>query len=339
MGNVARVLRGGALLFALVSLASPATADITTVARCQKRIASAGADYAKRVIVSTVKCTEALAECQAQCEAGVYGPSCDDNPPPCCDPDDRGSNQTFAACMAEADGVCADQEAKIVKYEENKQKRIIDGCDDLTPEELCGSSGTGLNFALVNAGCLALDPNYTCNLTNLINCVGGPLQRQLIDQMSGLLSPRASDAARAANLLGAFPDLPVTYRLKEDLPSAGKVDVWQITGNAGDKVILRVKTHDDTGSGMSTLEPIVTLFGSDGTTPVADTITNSVPCSVPNTCGSQCPQIQRVLPFTGTFYAAVRANGGSGCIGGKYRLILTGRGGNAPTLVQDDITP
>jgi hypothetical protein len=338
MGNVARFLIGGALLSALVSLASPATADITSVARCQKRIAGAGADFAKRVILSTLKCTEALATCQAQCEFGLYGPSCDDVSPPCCDPDDRGSNQAFGDCMTDADGTCADQEAKIAKYEETKQKKIIDGCEELTPDELCGSQGTGLNFALVNAGCLALNPNYTCNLTNLINCVGGPLQRQLIDQISGLLSPRASDAARAANLLGAFPDLPVTYRLKEDLPSAGKVDVWQITGNAGDKVILRVKTHNDNGTGMSTLEPTVTLLGSDQS-PVPDTLVNSVPCSVPNTCGSECPQIQRYLPFSGTFYVAVRANGANGCTGGKYRLIFTGRGGNAPTLVQDDITP
>jgi hypothetical protein len=339
MGNVTRAaIVGGALLSALVVLAPPAAADITDVARCQKRIAGAGADYAKRVIVSTVKCTEEVAICQAQCEGGLYGPSCEDAPPPCCDPDDRSSNAAFDACMTEADEVCADQEAKIAKYEENKQKKIIDGCTDLTIEELCGAQSTGLNFALVNAGCLALDPGYTCNLTNLINCVGGPLQRQFIDQISGLLSPRAGEAVKAANLQSVFPDLPVAYRVKEDLPAAGRADIWSITGQAGDKVIIRVKTRNDAG-GFSTIAPSVVLLGTDGTTPVADTTINNVPCSVPNTCGSQCPQLQRVLPFTGTFYAAVRADGANGCVGGKYRLIITTRAGTPPTLVQDDVTP
>jgi hypothetical protein len=320
----------------LLALASPATADITSVARCQRKIANAGADYAKRVIVTTLKCTEEVAKCQVQCEEGVFGPSCESNPPPCCDPDDRASNATFDACMTDADTFCAGQEAKIAGYEVNKQNKIVASCSDLTQDELCGATGNGLNFALVNAGCLALNPGYTCNLSNLIGCLGGPLQRQLVDQISGLLSPRASDAVRVASLQSAFPDLPVTYKLREDLPAANKVDVWAITGRAGDKIIVRVKTRDDTGSGQSTIEPTVVLLGTDQATPVSDTLVNNVPCSVPNSCGSQCPQVQRVLPFTGTFYAAVRANGGNGCGGGKYRLVVTMPGGTAPVLVADD---
>lgn len=337
MGTVARgVVFGAALLFAL---ASPAAADITSVARCQKKIATAGADYAKRVIVTTLKCTEAIAKCQVQCDLGAFGPSCDDSAPPCCDSDDRASNATFAACMADTDEYCADQEGKIDGYEETKQNKIIAACAELTQEELCGATGNGLNFALVNAGCLALNPNYTCTLGNLINCLGGPLQRQLIDQITGLLSPRASDAVRAGNLQSAFPDLPVTYKVREDLPAAGKVDLWAITGDAGDKVIVRVKTHDDTGSGQSTLEPTVVLLAADQTTPIADTTLNTVPCSVPNTCGGQCPQFQRVLPFSGTFYAAVRASGANGCAGGKYRLIVTMPNSSPPVLVADDVNP
>lgn len=332
------VTRAALAVVLLLALAAPAPADITSVARCQKKIATAGADYAKRVIVTTLKCTEEVAECQVQCEEGVFGPSCENNPPPCCDPDDRGSNTTFDNCMDDADEYCADQEAKIALYETTKQNKIVASCTELTQEELCGATGNGLNFQLVNAGCLALDPGYTCSLPNLINCLGGPLQRQLIDQISGLLSPRASDAARVANLQSAFPDLPVTYKLREDLPAAGTVDVWSITGQAGDKVIVRIKTKDDTGSGQSTLEPAITLLGSDQSTPVADTSVNAVPCSVPNTCGTSCPQIQRVLPFNGTFYMAVRAAGGNGCGGGKYRLIVTTPGGAAPALVGDDVT-
>jgi hypothetical protein len=336
MGIAARAfVAGAALVFAL---ASPAAADIMSVARCQKKIATAGADYAKRVIVTTLKCTEEVAECQVQCDEGVFGPSCDDNPPPCCDSDDRSSNATFDACMTDADDFCAGQEAKIVSYEESKQNKIIAACTDLTQDELCGATGNGLNFALVNAGCLALNPQYTCSLDNLINCLGGPLQRQLIDQISGLLSPRASDAVRGGNLQSAFPDLPVTYKLREDLPSAGKADVWKITGKAGDKVIARVKTRND-GGGVSTIEPTLVLLNGDQSTPVADTTVDSVPCAVTNTCGSQCPQLQRVLPFNGTFYFAVAASGAHSCTGGKYRLIVTGPLANPPQLVQDDVTP
>jgi hypothetical protein len=337
MSAFSRAAVAGSVL--LLALATPAAADITSVARCQKKIATAGADFAKHVIVTTLKCTEEVAECQVQCDAGVFGPSCEDSGPPCCDSDDRSSNQTFSDCMDEADEVCADQDVKIAKYEETKQSKITASCLGLTQDELCGATGNGLNFALVNAGCLALNPFYTCTLDNLINCLGGPLQRQLIDQISGLLSPRASDAARVANLQSAFPDLPVTYKLREDLPAAGKVDLWAISGQAGDKVIVRVKTKDDNGSGMSTLEPQVVLLAADQSTEVADTVINNVPCSVPNTCGTQCPQFQRTLPFSGTFYAAVRSAGGNGCAGGKYRLIVTKPGISVPTLVADDVTP
>ena len=334
--KIARAVVAGAMS---IALAVPAAADITSVARCQKKIATAGADYAKRVIVETLKCTEEVAECQVQCDEGVFGTPCDDGGPPCCDSDDRGSNAAFDACMTAADAYCAGREQKIAGFETTKQNKIVAACTELSQEELCGAQGNGLNFALVNAGCLALDSSYTCSLANLINCLGGPLQRQLIDQISGLLSPRASDAARVANLQSAFPDLPITYKLREDLPAAGKVDLWSITGQAGDKVIVRVKTRDDTGGGQSTIEPSIVLLGADQTTPVADTLVNSVPCSVPNTCGGQCPQLQRTLPFSGTFYAAVRASGTNGCAGGKYRLVVTKPGGAAPTLVADDVTP
>jgi len=323
-----------------LTLAAPAGADITSVARCQKKIATAGADYAKRVIVTTLKCTEKVAECQVQCDQGVFGPSCDNSPPPCCDSDDRSSNDEFAACMTESDAYCAEQDGKINDYEATKQNKIISACSDLSQDELCGATGNGLNFALMNAGCLALNPGYVCNLSNLINCLGGPLERQLIDQVSGLLSPRASDTMQAsASLKGYFPDLPVTFRLREDLPAAGKADIWEIDGKAGDKIIVRVKTHDDTGTGMSTLEPVVTLLGSDQSTPVADTTLDTVPCSVPTTCGGQCPQFQRVLPFDGKFYAVVRASGAHGCAGGKYRLVVNAPGNDAPSLIGDDVDP
>ena len=81
---------------------------------------------------------------------------------------------------------------------------------------------SGLNFATLNAGCQALDPNYTCNLTNLVNCVGGPLERALLEQISATLSPRSSDAVAALNLHALFPDIPITRKVKGTVP-AGRV--------------------------------------------------------------------------------------------------------------------
>src|SRR5262249_18476453 len=162
-------------------------------------------------------CTQKIGICQVQCEQGLYGP---------CDPDDRGSNASFDECMTGADAECAKQNANIARYETLKQAHITSGCEELTQDELCGASTQGLNFVALNAGCQALDPNYTCNLTNLINCVGGPLERQLADQVSALLDPRAPDAIQASSTStqALFPSLPITRKRKEDV-AAGKVDL------------------------------------------------------------------------------------------------------------------
>jgi hypothetical protein len=320
----------------LLACAATADASIVEVAKCQKKIAIAGANFAKRVIEATLKCTEAVSECQVQCEEGVYGAPCDPAPPPCCDPDDRSSNATFNACMNDADEACASQTAKIAGYEATKQEKILSACQLVTPEELCGAQGNGLNFAALNGGCLSLDPGYTCTLNNLIACLGGPLERALVDQISALLDPRAPDVVAALNLQSAFPDIPVARKAKGQVPS-GKVDVWSISGEAGDDIKLHVQTRDDNGNDTSTLQPVVTLLASDGSTPVADTSLNGEPCRIPNSCGSTCPQLHRRLPFTGTFYVAI--HGGGGCNGGKYRLIVVSPSGAVPVLVHDDVDP
>lgn len=323
----------------------PAGADITSVARCQKKLATAGAQFAVKVIKSTLKCTNEIVECQVQCEQGVFGPVCTSNPPPdppgCCDPDDVEpfENSAFAECMANADTVCAQQDVLMAKAEVNKQTKIISGCSTLAPEELCGAQTDGLNFATLNAGCQALDPNYTCSLNGLITCIGGPLERRLTDQISFLLNPRAGDAISALGLQASFPGIPVTRRLKEDIPDAGKVDVWRLTGLAGDEVIVTVKTRDDTGSTQSTLRPTVVLLGSDLSTPVPDTIQNTAGCGVPNVCGTSCPQFRRQLPFNGNFYALVGGQNVGGCDGGKYKLVVTSPAAITPVLVFDDVTP
>jgi len=332
-----RALFGGTLLL-LVS-ATPGKAftipEVQTVARCQKQFAGAGAKFAEKVIRATLKCTNAVIECQVQCDYGVFGPSCDTSPPPCCDSDDPGSNVAFGECMDEADQECADQNAKIALFETQKQAKITNACSALTQEQLCGANGDGLNFATLNAGCQALIPGYTCNLSNLLDCVGGPMQRSLAEQISGLLDPRAPDAVAALGLHGVFSGLAVTRKVKEDVP-AGKVDVWAITGQAGDDIAVRVKTRDDNGNGTSNLHPTLTLLGSD-LTAVADTNVRNVSCTVPNGCGAPCQAFVRSLPFNGTYYVAVRAVSGGGCTGGGYRLVVTSPDGVTPTLVQDDI--
>src|SRR5262249_51546307 len=163
---------------------------------------------------STLKCTNEVAECQVQCDFGVFGPSCDSSPPPCCDSDDPGSNQAFGECMDHANTICSQENAKIPVYEDQKTNGISSACIALTPEELCGANGEGLNFALLNAGCLALDPNYQCSLAGLTSCIGGPLEHQIADQISALLDPRAGDAIAALNLQSKFPDIPVARKVK-----------------------------------------------------------------------------------------------------------------------------
>ncbi len=75
---------------------------------------------------------------------------------------------------------------------------------------------------------------------------------------------------RAPAICKRRPGLALTYKVRDDLPAAGRADVWKITGDAGDEVIVRVKTRDDTGGNQSTLQPQVVLLGADQTTPVAD---------------------------------------------------------------------
>ncbi len=335
-----------AALAALVSvmLAASASADVSDpaaiarIAGCQKKIASAGARFAQQVIRDTLKCTNEVAKCQVQCELGAFGPPCDTNPPPCCDSDDPDSTQGFHDCMAAADETCSEMDTKIVQQEAVKQSKITAGCSALTQDELCGAQGNGLNFASLNAGCLALNPGYQCDLPSLVQCVGGPLERQLVDQISSLLDQRAGDAVAALNLESIFPGIPVARKVKGQV-AAGKVDVWSITGQAGDEIKVRVLTRDDNGNDTSNLAPAVALMTGPSSSNVADTNVRSVQCPVPSVCGATCPTFQRTLPFDGTFYLAVQASSMGSCTGGKYKLIVVSPGGSVPTLVADDVNP
>ena len=62
-----------------------------------------------------------------------------------------------------------------------------------------------------------------------------------------------------------------------------------------------------------------------------------MPCNVPNVCGSGCPELKRVLPFSGTYHVAVGAATGDSCAGGGYKLVVTSPGGSLPALVMDDV--
>src|SRR5438309_696502 len=152
------------------------------------------------------------------------------------------------------------------------------------------------------------------------------------------LDPRAPEAVAALNLQSHFPDIPVTRKVKDMVP-AGKVDVWSVTGHAGDQILARVRTGDDTGADMSTLHPGLTLLQSDGSTPVTSTNVRTVDCPVTNICGSKCPVLKRTLPFDGTFYLAVSAVADGSCTGGKYKLVVTSPNGSTPQLVADDVDP
>lgn len=312
--------------------------EVQQVARCQRAIAAAGASFAMKNIRAVLKCTNGVAECQIQCDYGVFGPSCNSSGPPCCDSDDPGSNAAFGECMADADANCTSQDEHIAAYEAAKQQKITTSCSSLSTDQLCGANGEGLNFALLSAGCQALDPNWVCGLPGILSCVGGPMQQNLADQISTLLDPRAPEAVTALGIQNRFEGIPSTRKAKEDVP-AGKADVFAITGHAGDEIVVRVKTTDDTGSGTSTLRPILQLLNTDMTSPVANTDVRQVPCAVTNVCGSTCPIFRRVLPYDGTFFIAVAGGGGGSCTGGAYRLIVTSPTGAVPTLVADDVNP
>jgi hypothetical protein len=324
-------------LFAfVVTLPAAASADINDIVRCQKKIAGAGASFAKTTIRATLKCTTEIAECQILCDQGAFGPPCATNPPPCCDPDDPESNAGFAACLDQAQVVCDAQTVKIANAEIKKQTRITNRCAALTEEELCGGETPGLTFATLNAGCLALDPGYVCNLPNMVECVGGPLERAFLDQISAVLAPRSGDAVAVLNLQTQFPDIPVRRKVTGTL-AEGTADVYTITGNAGDEVRVRVQTRRDNGSPISSLRPVLSFLGEDGTTPVGDTLVHETQCSVPNVCGSLCPELKRTLPFSGTFHIVIQAAGGGGCTGGRYRLVFVSPNGEVPLQIWDDI--
>ena len=102
--------------------------EVEQVGRCQKGIASAGAKFALKSIRATLKCTNAVTDCQVQCDYGVFGPSCNSSGAPCCDSDDTGSNTAFAFCMADATTLCAEQNANINGDELTKQAKIVQTC-------------------------------------------------------------------------------------------------------------------------------------------------------------------------------------------------------------------
>ena len=166
--------------------------EVEQIGRCQKGIASAGAKFALKTIRATLRCTNAVTECQVQCDYGVFGPSCNTSAPPCCDSDDTSSNSAFGLCMLEANSVCTEQTDNIAEFEASKQARIIASCSSLTQEQLCGANGDGLNFALpsVTVGGKAC-PVVTALLTStIIECTlpGGSGTVDVVVTNSGNLS-------------------------------------------------------------------------------------------------------------------------------------------------------
>ncbi len=311
-----------------------ADAELQKLLRCQKTIARAGARYAFTVVTRTLKCTNAVVACQVDCDNGVFGPSCATNPPPCCDSDDPSSNQQFQSCMDDANATCAQEQSRIDLAEARKRKKIENACETLSIDQLCGTADTpGLNFDTLVAGCEALIPGWTCGLQGILDCVGGPLQQALGEEIGGLLDPRASQALPAAGVSG-FSGIARTVKLKESL-GPGKMDVWSIQGQADEKIRVAVDTLDE-GGGVSGLEPRITYVGTDGSTPVQSTAVVSFSCSTPNSCGQPCPAFKRRFPFDGTFFLVVEAAQDNGCGGGAYRLIVTTDDGTVPTLVVDD---
>lgn len=321
-----------AVVAALVMLSPPTAsaqnADLKELIKCQNRIAKSGAKFASTVISKTLKCTNEVVECQINCENGVYGEPCD--------PDDRNSNAEFGECMDDADETCATQQEKIDTAEFKKRVKIVAACSPLSEEQLCGANTPGLNFESLAAGCEAIIPDWECNLPGILDCVAGPLQQQLGEQMAALLDPRAGEALSASGVttVGGIAQTQKVF----GMVGPGAVDVWAIDGVADQEITVRVKTLD-AGGGVSGLEPKLTYVSFDGTTPVANTQVVPISCGVPNSCGQPCSAFTRRFPFSGTFFLAVEAETANGCGGGEYRLAVTTTGGATPVLVADDTGP
>lgn len=326
--------------------AHPALADVAHLASCQKKINAEGAKFAQKTIKSTLKCSAATDQCLINCEAGIYGPVCDEQglPNGCCDAENPSSNPDFQTCLAQAQSVCDSEAAKIVKWELDKQTHIRTACSPplVSSNEICNTNTPGLHFATVSAGCEAIIPGWHCNgLEDILTCVGGPLEKRLADQISGLLDPRAGDSIAllpASTSLGSFP---TARRVKEDLAAPLRADVWRVDGLIeGDTITVRVETRDD-GGGLATILPRVTFLDSAGPafTAVADTNLRTQTCAVPTTCGGSCPAFKRTVPHSGSFYLAITADTSLGCGSvGRYKLVVTTVGGTTPVLVGDDIS-
>ena len=331
----------GVLLLLVTALVIPRDAGalaVREVAKCQKKFASAGAQFASRLINFTLKCATPVAQCQIECEEGLFGGSCDDNPPPCCDVSDPMSTPGYEQCLDEAQVICDKMADKIVDAEAIKQIKVINACKGLAIDELCGAETPGLGFAILNAGCQALDPMFTCNLLNLLDCVGGPLQARLGDQISALLAPRATEGLVTMGLADRFPGMPRARRVKGEV-EVGRVDVWAINGDAGDEFTVQLINRNDNGDGTTGIEPEIVLLGRDGKTALAETTIGEATCPVSSACGDMCPHFSRRLPFSGTFYLEVGSSSGPGCTGGRYKLLVQSPGGIKPILMADDVAP
>lgn len=190
----------------LLSLSPPAGAidigRLSAIATCQKKIATAGTRFAMQVIKETLKCTLEVAECQIQCDNGVFGPPCDTNPGPgCCDPAEScqpiANNAAFCQCMTDAGEACVVAQSKIAKHELTKQTQIVDGCSPLSTEELCGAQGPGLSFATLWSGCVALHPLLKCvggsadglACTSVADCPGGSCDPNALSTCRGGFTP------------------------------------------------------------------------------------------------------------------------------------------------------
>jgi hypothetical protein len=330
-------------------LFAAAQTDITHLAACQRRISGEGAKFAEKTINSELKCTQATDACVIDCENGLFGPVCGDPPtPPCCNPDDPNNppNTDFQNCLAGAQATCNIETAKMALWEQQKQDKILAACSPpkVLASSVCSTNTPGFHFATLAAGCQVEIPGWQCNgINDILTCVGGPLERQLVDQISGLLDPRAADALALlpASIRAQFTNVPLSQRVKGALTAAGQYDVWSLPGlDEGDPLMARVETRDDTGTNQAFTQPSLVLLvavGSDYAI-VPGTTIGPQSCDVPNTCAQPCPIFKRTVPFSGTFYLAVTPNTASGCgPAGKYKLIVTTIGGVVPQLVGQDV--
>ena len=105
--------------------------------------------------------------------------------------------------------------------------------------------------------------------------------------------------AVSQNGCGDSRDAPLRQVVRDrltDTPTGVPQDAWEVWIRAGTQIEITVDRSDD-GGGISTLDPEVSLL--DPSAVVVAAGDDEIPCSVPGSCPSACPQVNYTAAVDG----------------------------------------